>query len=195
MATTTTSFAPAATIKPFSGLDKIGNPYRAIQVPRAEVLFKIFNEAYLVAESAEFQRITVTCVLPVNFSYVLADFSSRIIAIDAEEWAAQGSLNLDDSDSTDRTFGFSQEVISNGPIDDLGTNATKVRAFCPCGPFLRAMLQSPLGSGAAPPRLFHALSNPVADGAAGTFTMYARFLQYDIEQTTHVEVNTPTLIR
>lgn len=191
MATTTTSITPDPIINPFSGRGELGN-YRSTAA-RAQIVFKINQVAVTVAGSGEFQRVVVNMNLPLNFSYTLADFSARISGVNADDWSNVGELTLNDSDGSNRSFLFSQEVISTGVIDEFGSNASKARFYCPCGPFLRAlMIQQP---GLPAPLVFHTLSNPVIDGAVGVYSMYARFLVYDVNQTHHVEVNTPLLIR
>lgn len=189
MAEITTTFNPTPVLFPFDGLGEVDQ--RGTEVPRAAVVFVVAGGAVTLSGAGDTQRVVANLILPTNFSYVATDFNVRLQSADVGAWNEVGEISYADAGSSDRTFLASQELVSHGTVDNLATNISRI--WCPCGPLLKAlMLQVPNGSA---PRCGVKIANPALNDAAGVLDLYARFLQYDINQTHHVTVNTATLVR
>ncbi len=190
MATTQTAFAPAPIVSPFTGLGTLSETVRASS-PRSEVTYSILAGAVTVGAVGEDQRVFINCILPINFAYVVVDCFVRLLTADAADWGVVGELSCADSDSSDRTFLASQEMISSGTIDVPSTTISRV--WNAAHPLLRTvMLKAPAS---AATRCAVSISNASLAGTAGTLDFYMRFLQFDVEQTHHVGVNWPQLTR
>lgn len=189
MATTQTLFTPRARMFAFEGMGSIDQ--KGVIVPRSEVTFVVSDGDVTVAAAGEDQRIFVSAILPPNFSYVLVDCFVRLKNANAADWNVVGEIGYGDSDGTDRTFLASQEIVSHGTVDVTATTISRI--WCPCGSLLKVLLLQLRGKPA--PRVSIFLANGTIDGAAGLLNVYLRFLQYDVNQAHHVQVNTAILVR
>lgn len=189
MATTTTTFAPAGKSFPFIG---IGVPAAQLitPIPSAEFVFSIILGAVTVAAAGESQLIAVTCELPRTFCYVLVDISAQYLAADANEWDDNLTVGLrDDLSSPDISI-----PIQLHSSDISRTTSKEVRTYTTDSP-LPSKLIIPKNFDGLNAALDVSLFNPIIDGAAGTFTLFARFLRYDRNQSQFWQVNTPVLVR
>lgn len=191
MAVITTTFTPEPSPDPYSGVSQliIDNS----DVSRGEIVFSVFDGAVALSGVGDNQFITITCLLPLNYSYTLADFFLSITSTAGETNGFDDALAcrlLDDNTGTDRTFAF---MLPNhaGPIANFSAGLKEVLTYClDCFP---TQLLKSAGQGAL--NLNVQCFNATANDAAYEVNFYARFQQFDINQALNAQVNRQTPVR
>jgi len=182
--TTTALNSSTPDIFAFSGVP--GDQMAGSPIPRSEVVFNLVEVA-VTAGGAEGQTVTFTMQPPLNYAYVLVDLFCAINA----------ATRADALDWSNSVLGT---VISGGP-DGL-TEVARINGWALSAVDTFRVYQFDV----LPKRLFVpntnslsiaslVLDNPVVGGAAAAISVFARFMQYDIDQQHHYQVNTPTLTR
>lgn len=188
MATTTTNLTPAAELFGFTGLP--GALQERSAVPRQEVIFNIIDGDITVAAGGADQDLSITCNLPVNFSYALMEVHLAINGADAADWGNSALAIWTDGDATDRTIACLFEGTSKGVA---GTSSSSFGALSRQYTF--ADKPTVILLPANEPKLVLKVANSTIDGAAMNTHFMARMLMFDIDQAHHWEVNTPMPIR
>ncbi len=189
MAVTQTSLSPTPMVFPFLGLGQLG--LDRSNVPRSEIVYS--GEAVVVTAGmvGEEQRLDITCELPQNFSYALAEFHCDIATAGGttNSWDADAIAFMVDAVGTDRTINVSMPITAEGIVDDV---VLPRRVYNLQNPMRAVLVPPPNTIGA---KLGATFNNDVQAAVQAAVTFYIRFYQFDIEQAHHYSVNTPTLIR
>lgn len=181
MAVVTTAFAPEARIFPWATVSK---PDDTI-VPRAEITFSVVGGAVTVSGVGDTQEVEVTCTLPRNYAYVLADLFYSVALSETNLWPASSSSLYRAQAGPPVLYleAMSENLVGGGNwlnmrsyrLDDKPTLLLKT-------PDSTAVLQSQIhNSNTAQPDAF--------------LWYFARFYMYDFDQANRWEVNTPLLTR
>lgn len=191
MATTTSSFSPNPAVFPYQGMPEI--PMERSAIPRGEVQYRIVGGAVTIGAVGEDQRIAITCSFPPNFSYVLAEVTMKIAVGQGldNDWQAVAIGNITDSTGVDINYQTNFEGINTAIGDD--TTVVGPKRIYGFDNLPKVTILTPPGS--TPGRLAVTCANLTLAGPVGTLDFFARFYQYDVTQTHHYAVNSPTLIR
>lgn len=186
MATTTTSVTITGMPWPFIG---VGVPAAQLitAIPSAELRFNA-GGVITVAAAGEDQALTIFCLLPNTFTYVLVEAFLRIDGADSDAWD-QGSLaQLIDSVN-------SANIII--PVEFCNSQLAHSLAAFPSRTYsiVRVPTELLIPSGDGDAQFSAQVNNVVTDDAAGTFRFFARFLRYDRNQAQYWPINTPVLTR
>lgn len=186
MAVATTTFTPPPMRQAFSGLDSVGgerSPW-----PNAEQRFCVLAGAVDVEAGGDSQKVDIQCDLPVNFAYTLMEIHMSIFGADIADWETNGDCFF-----TDGTGSLPQgrTMISAIPAWSEGVVGTLL-AFR--FDFQGMGVQLPANA-VSTPQLRFIMANDTIDGSAMTVNFCARFLQFNIEQAHHFEVNSAMAVR
>lgn len=189
MPTTTTTLTPLAKIIPYIGPAPSQDLWNTV-IPRAEIIFSEIATVVTAAAAGEDQLLLVTCTLPEGFGYVLRDFSMRMADTevgDTADWEDNGDLQLQDGpgNSTStwiHSMGIEKEVVSASATLSAGI-------YRLWGNTLSKVL-IPTGGG-----LVMLTRNLTIDGGPMFLNYFARFLQFDLNQTYRAILNTPIPVR
>ncbi len=189
MAITQTTLTPDPMVFPFLGLGQLG--LDRSNVPRSEIVFSGINEIVTLGGVGDEQRLDITCNLPQNFSYALAEFHADISTAGGttNSWDVDAIAFLVDATGAGRSISVSMPVTANGVADDI----VLPRVVYDIGKVMSAVLVPPPNTSGA--KLGVTFNNDIQGAVGALVTFYIRFYQYDIEQAHHYSVNTPTLIR
>ncbi len=189
MAIEQTSLSPLPTIFPFLGLDQLG--LDRSNVPRAEVIYSGILQVVAASGVGDTQRLDITCELPQNFSYAMAECHIDITtaAGTLNTWNDDGILFLVDANNPARSIFVSSPLHSQGVID---TEMTPKHVYNLENIMKGVLVPPPNSIGAKVGLTFN---NTTEGSVAATTSFYIRLYQFDIEQAHHFAVNTPDLIR
>lgn len=185
MAVVVTTFTPNP--QPFAFTTAPGDLINRTALPRAEIIHAVSAGEIVAAGVGDSQLLNVRIELPQNYTYVCVDVALAITGVDAGDWNANALFTIGRGD-------FQQWMSLESPgVTVYGTGAAsqiarayKVPARLPKG----LVLGAPTGSNST-----INVENGNLNGTAMEVRFYSRFLQYDIDQFHHVEVNTPSLTR
>lgn len=186
MALVVTTFTPLPELFSYSGLPDVIT--ERSQFPRGEVAFNIFAGAVDAPGAGDNARISIQMSLPPGYAYVLREAHYSLAASDTEDWEAVAPLTFDNASSGDATWQAPIELFSEakGTSRRIYTKQSDLKqVVLPGGPTpgITSMLVS----------ITHTNQND--DGLAVTVFATVRFLQFDIEQAHHFEVNQATPVR
>ncbi len=192
MAVVTTTITPALRYFPYSGLPdsyKERSPF-----PRGELTFVADTEAIALTGAGDNQNLRIRCTLPQGFAYVLADLAFDVFAAvagDANNFPVNATAFIVDSSvaGQDRTYRTDFSMISESSSLTPGNLIKTYRPVNQGGKVIRC---APGQTGEMRLDAFNLTAN---DGAYTLHTFFARFLQYDIEQAHHYQVNSPVPTR
>lgn len=194
-ATIGTAFVPEAQLFPYEGIGPIIRAQSA--VPRAEVWFNVIAGVVPVSEADEDRRVSVTCVLPRNYAYAIAETSMRMAndTVDtANTWDDACEFSMQNVDSASETITQRSFAAGESPgqyFKLIGFGGHKVWYF---RNLTDKIFRSPVGSQTNIRSITHITDETLA-GVVATFEFAARFYQYDVRQANHYAVNSPILIR
>lgn len=181
-----TTFTPAARLNSFTGIGDLPRQQRSA-IPRGEVFFIINGGDVTKGEVGDTQRSRIDCTLPRNFAYALVGIHLNLYGVDITDWETIANSYIS-NDIADFDVNVPIVGVSPGPAVASGAGAMTYQFES-----FKAIIV-PRGADATP-NLHIDISNYVTDGTAMITSIYARFLQYDIEQANHWEVNLPQLTR
>ena len=183
MATVTTTVQPVLTRFPFVGLPEPAQ--RKSVIPTAELVFDLDPTEIVNAPGAGNDRsIIFECNLPNNFSYVLVEAVIRIFSSTngvTPAWETISFFSATDQGKADRISGCTAGCVFEATQDGRGQ---QIYEFL--GPKYVFGANSSIDFYCADTNL---------NGPQDRFKFFARFLQYDLNQKYHHEVNTPVLTR
>lgn len=193
MAIVTTNVVPTVEVFPLTGFSE----------PRAEktglarglAIVRAKDAAIALTGVGDNQEVNLSFSLPRNFSYALTHMALGVTATTALTYnfalAVSGVL-FDATDSTvrmtDIPIGMDCPTVA---ISESGGTAVESATYKPTNLFsgvLRAIDQQTVF-------FFLTLFNKTTNDGAYTIDFYAEFLQYDINQSYHVTVNSPIPVR
>ena len=184
MATTTTSLTPAASIFQYQGMpDILGERTR---IPRAEINFNLDEAVVTVAGAGEDQALIITCVLPPGFAYAMREVHVGLKTANGDDWDNTAWGQMANGAGATRTLFAPIQFASNG------TSRGITRRIWVVSEYVKQVMIPVPGDG---PEMGFSVSNTTIDGAAGTVSFFAAFLQFDIEQAHNFAVNNPLPIR
>lgn len=188
MALITTTFTPDAITQPFTIFPEPITRFSAM--PRAEVHYDIIGGSVTLSGVGDQQAIEVLCFLPVNFAYAIVDlFMDLCIAgTAANTWDRSARCSFNNA-NVGRTISV---IFPAQAAEDSNTVNSQCLQWVPST--LPKIVQA-APPGINDPFLHVGIENSELNKGAGTFNFFARFLQYDIEQWHHAEVNDAKLIR
>ncbi len=182
MATIVTNFQPDPERFAFTSLPQTF--LEQSSQPRAEVVFNVVQETVTAGGVGDDQQVVFLMAPPLNFAYVLVDLFCEIAAADeadAANWEPTAVATIITGDGlgnlVERAVMQGWSIGNVGPVRPYQFDKLPRRLFMPAPGTLN--LSSLV------------LRNVVNNGAAATSTMFARFLQYDISQKHHYQVNSP----
>lgn len=187
MATTETTFTPAAKPFPYIG---VGVPAAQLitPIPSAEVVFTIDGGAVTVAAAGASQKIEINCILPRSFCWVLAESSFFLRGASVDDWDDECRCSLRDANTNaDTTMPIEYAAHGLGHNSATDFSKTYVANHIPQKMVISRMETDP--------RLQIELWDVVIDGVAAVIHFYARFFRYDRIQSQYWMVNTPVLTR
>ena len=161
-------------------------------MPRGELRCFALNKTVAAPGGGNNQEVIIDIDLPVNFTYALTDFQV-LLANDTvgatNNFPSSASLLLSNSatEST-RTIDVRMEAMSHNTVLSGGKQQ---KVFSPVTTY-KGLLSSESGNQiSAIWKTYNATANDVA------YAVYinARFLVFDVSQTLHWGVNTPTVVR
>ena len=187
MATTQTDITPTQRIFPFTGIPDVSSVRS--DLPRAEIRGFVADQDIAQAGLGNDRVVVFTQVMPANFSYALVSCSFVFFAGTGE--------------TTDFTSAYSYvqigTVAGNRRYIPLETKVSSSEATQTIRAFYQFSLVPPKEVLMPDPgqdvRLIVSVPDPVDNGPANICNFHSRFLQFDVSQAHHVQVNTPTLIR
>lgn len=160
-------------------------------MPRSEIIYAGENEIVTLGGVGDEQRLDITCDLPQNFSYALAELHADISTAGGttNTWDVDAIAFIVDATGPDRTVNVSMPVTAGGVVDDI---VLPRRVYKLENPMKAVLVPPPNSTGA---KLGITFNNDVQGAVGALVTFFIRFYQYDIEQAHHYAVNTPNLIR
>lgn len=192
MATVTTNPVPVITYHPYAGVPDILAELSSI--PRGHIDVSVEQGAIALSGAGDNQLVVLSVSLPANFAYALVNLSMSIRA-------NSGSLLVDFND--DASFRWENgSGTARTIVDDVAmtANGVSTMASAPLGlkiwshGALPNYVMSPANSSAQVGFTAHVF-NPNVEDQAYLFNFYAKFLQFDIEQTLHYAPNAPIPVR
>jgi len=198
MAAEQTTIVVAPRVFGFTSLDEAFQTRS--DVPRAEFVFADQSVISQPVDPMNLQAVVYELELPFGFAYVIVELTLRITDQAAEgsslDWGMAASLQLrDGTTSGNSSFSVDSVGLRNAGFDtgggDKPEDAVRGSVFYEFNklPTVVVIARDPNGLASV------AMNSLVDDGAAVTARIFARFLQYDIRQAHHYQVNTPTLVR
>jgi len=183
MATVTTTLTPDPRLFLYEGMPDAAR--QSSVAPVGEVEFIVHDESIASVGAGDNQAIDITCECPVNYAYALLDLSASISGVptgNTNNWSTALTAFVSDSGFADRTFEWYLCMDNHG----VSTNATnkQFRAYCP------QRLPSIVVAGIQPQLQIQSFNTTAADSGYN-LNLYARFLQFNVNQQHHFEVNTP----
>jgi len=197
MAAEITSIVPLPTVFGFTGLPE--NFQTESFIPRAEFLFANQTTIPVPQLPQDNQVARFELELPFGFAYVAVELTLQVSDLGGDfghslEWSHAAGMFLRDAPSFgDASFTSDQVGLRNaaqvtGADPDDGINGTVIYQFLQM-PTVVAIAREP-----------HALCQVTVsclanDGPEVLARLFARFLQYDVRQAHHYQVNMPSLTR
>lgn len=197
MTLTTTTLAPKAELVPFISPVPSQDLWNSI-IPRGEIIFSEIGTAIITGGAGNEQRIVITLNLPAGYAYAFREFSFYLEDVDdagdVNDWDDTGSFAIQ-SDSTSATAskwvwygqitkpavaGHSTIILLNGTYQLGYPEESLSKIIIPAKAGAKASVQ---------------LFNVVQDGGAMYSNLYARFLQYDLNQAYRSILQTPVPVR
>lgn len=190
MATQNIQPTVASRIFPFVGINETVSS--RTDLPRSEIRFFVTNESIAAATGGDDRVINLNFTMPENFSYALADGQWFVASAAAggvcNFMTAQAQIQLAAGGTTQRRIGLETSITQTDQVQGAFSQWCTGRIISPPK---EVFLPDPNGQVSMQIQIF----DPTANGTAASFSMNMRFLQYDVTQTHHVSVNTPTLTR
>lgn len=192
MATITTSFAPAAQMFPFD-MDQLGGSsygqYTA--APRGRVCFRVADGVIAAKGAGDVGFITCDCELPLGYAYIAEYIYCSIQCTadtgDADHYSNIGLLSYRLGDGQSTRF---NQLISQGLFTDF-TDSQKV--WIPERLFPLPLFND---QGNTPNVDVEIIDDDGVNATvAGTFSVLACFMQFDIEQAYNLGINFPTPVQ
>jgi len=181
MAVVTTTVTPTPMLNPFQGLGDMG--LDRSRVPRADVVFSEKNTLIASPGAGNNSRIHVSCILPPNFAYAVAEIDVLVYGAPST-WNATGAAQMSIAGGAT----IPMELLSHG-VSDANANGRNVY-HCPT--ISKAMV---VPNDQSISSLLLVLDNQSDNSVAAALTFYVRFYQYNIEQVHHYNPNSPQLTR
>lgn len=186
MATDTTTVNPTQTRFSYAGIPAI--PADLSPVPRGEI--RCYATGGIAAPGAgDNQQFVINIDLPVNSAYAVADYAVRLLSGDANFNFPASLLGAFTNDVAAATVNVPIDMRSSAEFSTVGLAGriyTPVRV--PTIVMLPATAQSQV-------QLHSSAYNTTADDVPYSYVIFARLLEFAIEQSHRWEVNTPQLIR
>lgn len=156
----------------------------------------VVNQAIPTPGAGNNQYVICKLQPPKNFAYVLMDIFVGLNAgstSTTNNWSVMNYVIQDDSSGANRRFRIAGDLTTQGK-GFLGSSAIfALKTWClPAGCRPSLMIIPPRG---AQPEVAITAYNETAADIAYEANVYARFLQYDIDQANYFAPNTPLLIR
>jgi len=154
------------------------------QIPRASVDFFTGVVAIPVATGGDTQKVEVNMVLNQGYSYALSDLTFLLWGVDVADWDSNAFCAWTNADSATE--------YADLALHNEGQNAHQPGKtyHLEAAPPSRLMYHVDNGG-----KLQIVLTNTSIDGTSMSARAFARFWVYDINQSWHYGVNTPTLTR
>jgi len=195
MPTESTVFNPEPRIFPFVGFPEPQSDF--MFYPRSEITYNIKNGLVPNPASAlDDQLCSVSCALPGNFAYVVAEVHLQLFAslpsgnANVSDWEGQCETYITETASFASADAlWYTEGLSGGAF--LGTETVQARRVYQFASLVKKVILPRLEDAS----LTMNVANPVLNGPDVKINFQARFLTFDISQAHHVAISTPTLIR
>ena len=201
MPTHSITLNPDPIIFPWSGLpDQVRDQSR---VPRGDVRFLINRELLSKPAAGEDIDLQVFMTLPSNFAFAVAEVNAQIDATtgnDSNLWDASGQFNFNDGTPPGQII-YRQIAGYVGVSRTVDANAGEYGKLTTTGGKRIYSIQDPPNAILVPQNqsscisLFRVANPTIDDNRNYVFTLFARFLMYDIQQAYNYEPNTPQLVR
>lgn len=187
MALVTTSITPVISTFPY----EVMAPIRYTDQPRGELIASIQSGAVAATGSGDDAQVNIAVNLPVNFSYVMTDFSVSVETDGTNTWQSEACLVYVDAEAAAQRL-VRYGMRCPGSICQDGDFEAMVYQTLFSLPKFQMM---PFRGGAAGSQVFMRLRNVNLQEIAATVDMTARFLIFDVAQRYTVPVNIATLTR
>lgn len=189
MATELTTLTPNNLVFPWT-FPRQGR--RELVTPRAEIRNVIDGSSIAATGVGDNQMWTIVVNLPENYAYTLLDYSVSIRGdtATANNWGQVQNVKLQNG-NTDATsdYEYRLQAYNDGP-EINGTELKYMRTF-----WLRSQPEMILVSTTNNVKLRSSQYNTTANDQAYTIYCLVRWLQYDLSDAYHSDVNTPILTR
>lgn len=191
MATVTTTITPEQKLIPFSGLADIDRDSE--NAARAEVVLSADSVVIAASGVGDNQLVLVRTDLPRNFSYVLLDlFINLSVSVGyTNNFDPNANVFLQDATSSQqRTFVLPFPLHADGVVPKGSTPLASLDYFMRDTP---GAVVSPISGSAV--RMDTRIFNQTSGDGEYNLTLYARFLQYNIEQAINYKVHNAVPVR
>lgn len=191
MATVDVSLTPIETIFPFTGITEVVRDRS--EVPRAELFYSLLSGSIAAAGAGDDTRVNVAVTLPRNFAYVLIEANVYLdqAAGTTFGWDSDIYGSLTDGNSTTRLYNYNFFLEGSSVMIDTQQDRPR-KVYQLLGNQVPNIVCLPREGGQAICSLsFGSTGQNVQTNAQ----LFLRFLQYDVTQAHHFDVNTPTFTR
>lgn len=159
-------------------------------------MFSTVDDTVTAAAAGKDQKLTVDCKLSAGFAYILVDWSACLEDGtddgDTLDWSDHAALALNENHDTAASSIWVYNMGAEKPAIGLDAGLSTSAEYRPYNPRFLTKLLIPSSTGA---KLQFVIWNLTIDGGAMTFTYFARFLQFDLNQAYRAIVNTPVPVR
>lgn len=188
MALTTTTVNPTLEPFPYAGMPE--RQRGQTPIPSREMRCYTRDKSITAGGAGNEQRLVVQLDLPPNYAYVLVDLSCMLGLAGSINWDAVIQGYLQDGLTTVKSR-IPMELFSHG-ITEYTAAGSERRVWIPEDIPRATLIPSVAGEQV---RLHLETINSTQNDGAASFTFYARFLEFTIEQAHHWQVNTPEPVR
>ena len=192
MAVITTTAIAAVTYQPYAGIPDIDAAFTSI--PRGHIDVSVESFAIALVGAGDTQLLRLSVDLPRNFAYSLVNVATSIrnntlLTVKFEDNA---TLKLENASGAARTIVYDVPMTALG-VATAGPTPLGLKIWGPTAPVPNLVLKP--ATSVSQVRMSYQVNNGTDNDVAHQFNFYAKFLQFDIEQTLHYAPNAPIPVR